>query len=353
MCAAAACALLVCGLCDAARACTTFTLRTPRGVFFGKNYDFVIGDGMLVTNKRGVAKSAALDVAGDTPARWVSRYGSLTFNQFGREFPSGGMNEAGLVIELMWLDGTTYPERDDRPAVGVLGWIQHMLDTCSTTREVIDRAGLVRVAGGVPLHYLVADASGAAATVEFLGGKLVAHAGGTLPVPVLTNDTYASSMAHLGKHRGFGGPDPVPAGPASLDRFCRASAKVRAFEAGESGSPVDYAFEILGDVAQGRFTRWSIVYDVASRVVYFRTLERAEIRKVPLAAFDLSCATPVKVYDLAGSGSGDVSAKFVDYTREANRGLMGRSFGGVEFLKGTPPAQLDALARFPEALVCN
>jgi penicillin V acylase-like amidase (Ntn superfamily) len=30
----------------------------------------------------------------------------VTFNQYGRNFPSGGMNEAGLVIELMWLEGS-------------------------------------------------------------------------------------------------------------------------------------------------------------------------------------------------------------------------------------------------------
>src|SRR4051812_23510678 len=72
--AAAACALLLSGLGTAASACTTFTLETPNGVIFGKNYDFVIGDGMLVTNKRSVAKTAALDAPGGTPAAWVSRY---------------------------------------------------------------------------------------------------------------------------------------------------------------------------------------------------------------------------------------------------------------------------------------
>jgi choloylglycine hydrolase len=28
---------------------------------------------------------------------WISKYGSITFNQYGREFPTGGMNEKGLV----------------------------------------------------------------------------------------------------------------------------------------------------------------------------------------------------------------------------------------------------------------
>ena len=36
-----------------------------------------------------------------TPASWVSKYGSVTFNQYGRELPTGGMNEAGLVVETI------------------------------------------------------------------------------------------------------------------------------------------------------------------------------------------------------------------------------------------------------------
>ena len=118
-------AVLVLLPCEA-RACSTFCLERggsrvgeTREVVFGKNYDFGIGYGMLVVNKRGVAKTSLVD-APNRPATWTSRYGSLTFNQFGREFPMGGMNEAGLAVELMWLDAARYPELDSRPALGVL-----------------------------------------------------------------------------------------------------------------------------------------------------------------------------------------------------------------------------------------
>ena len=45
------------------------------------------------------------------------------------------MNEKGLVVELMWLDGTTYPQPDERPSVGVLQWIQYQLDNYSTIEK--------------------------------------------------------------------------------------------------------------------------------------------------------------------------------------------------------------------------
>src|SRR5262245_16558992 len=88
----------------AALACTTFCLRGGDRIVFGKNYDWTIEDGLLMVNKRGVRRASGLGAA-SLPARWTSRYGSVTFNQYGRDAPSGGMNEAGLVIELMWVDG--------------------------------------------------------------------------------------------------------------------------------------------------------------------------------------------------------------------------------------------------------
>ena len=76
---------------EPARACTTFCLKNNGEVLFGKNYDWMISDGLVFVNKRGVGKiSGAEDRT--NPAKWVSKYGSVTFNQYGRENPSGGMN---------------------------------------------------------------------------------------------------------------------------------------------------------------------------------------------------------------------------------------------------------------------
>src|SRR5678815_1447789 len=111
--------------------CTTFCLTAGDQQIFGRNYDFEIGNGLVLTNRRGAEKVGHEDPR----ARWVSRYGSLTFNQFGRDFPMGGMNEAGLVVELMWLDGTRYPQPDERPALGVLEWIEFQLDTARSVDE--------------------------------------------------------------------------------------------------------------------------------------------------------------------------------------------------------------------------
>ena len=83
----------------------------------------------------------------------------------------GGLNQAGVVIELMWLDDTEYPARDQRSPLTVLEWIQYQLDTAASVADVIASDARVRIQGQTPLHYLVGDRSGGTATIEFLEWK--------------------------------------------------------------------------------------------------------------------------------------------------------------------------------------
>ena len=52
---------------------------------FGRNYDWVSGSGMVNTNLRGLAKTSFPMQEGKTIS-WVSKYGSMTFNQYGKNF---------------------------------------------------------------------------------------------------------------------------------------------------------------------------------------------------------------------------------------------------------------------------
>ncbi|HZI93158.1 MAG TPA: linear amide C-N hydrolase [Patescibacteria group bacterium] len=331
------------GASDTVTACTTFCLRDADHVLFGRNYDFGIGEGLVLVNKRGVAKTSA--VSGDVPASWTSRHGSLTFNQFGREFPTGGINEKGLTVELMMLDGSQYPARDSRPAVGVLEWIQYQLDNRASVAELIAHADEIRIHGGAPLHYLVADRTGAAATVEFLAGRLVIHTAASLEVPVLTNDTYESSIGFMKTH-------PGATGSSSLARFARAAALIGEYGAARPAPPVEYAFRVLDEVSQGGATRWSIVYDLTDMVVRFRTASHRPVRSIRLKAFDYSCATPVRMLDLDAPLEGDVTAAFSEYTSKANLDLVVSSYARVPFLAAVPEEQVRQAAHHPETTRC-
>ncbi|HEX8355939.1 MAG TPA: linear amide C-N hydrolase, partial [Segetibacter sp.] len=159
-------------------ACTTFFLQKNGQYVFGKNYDWMSGTGMVNTNLKGLFKSS-LPLEGGNVLSWTSKYGSTTFNQYGKEFPNGGMNETGLVVELMWLSESEYPEKDNRPGFSVLQWIQYQLDNCSTVGEVVATDKIIRITStGTPQHYLVADSKGNVATIELINGKMVVHRGG-------------------------------------------------------------------------------------------------------------------------------------------------------------------------------
>lgn len=324
--------------------CTTFCLKSNSEVLFGKNYDWMIGDGMLFINKRGVSKRSSEEV---NPARWVSKFGSVTFNQYGWESPSGGMNEAGLVIELMWLDDTQYPKPDDRPAVDVLEWIQFNLDTAATTDDVIRNSESVRIVSAVKLHYLVNDKYGNTATIEFLDGHLVAHTGDRLPAAALTNDTYVRSLEYS-KRAGS------PTSESSLDRFTRAASKSKEFPnlSRKAKDAVDYAFETLANVAQKNSTQWSIVYDQKRGRVYFRTKKKPELKSIDTTTLDFACGTPVKVLDVDVKETGDVTRQFKVLARETNRNLIERAFNGTDFLKSVPDVARNYYAEFPERFGC-
>ena len=333
---------------QAAFGCTTFCLKNKGEVLFGKNYDWSIGDGMIFVNKRGMSKTSSLD-AEKNVAKWTSKYGSVTFNQYGWEQPSGGMNEAGLAIELMWLDDTKYPKADERPAIDVLEWIQYQLDTSASTAEVIRNSESVRIASRINLHYMVQDRGGNAATIEFLDGKLVAHTGIELPVATLTNDTYARSMRYAASNN----PESTKS-VSSLDRFVRASSRAKQFADKQLAEKeaIDYAFETLANAAQPGYTQWSIVYDQKRMKIHYRTKSRPEIKTVDAHYFDYGCVSPVMIFDLNAEEAGDVTPNFKQYSRTANRDLIQRSFNGTEFLQKVPDKARDASAEFPERFTC-
>jgi len=89
------------------------------------NYDWYLPEGLVLVNKRGTRKISSLRTQA---AARAATYGSVTFNQWGRDYPSTGINEKGLMVSQMWLDETRYPPADARPEVNGLGWVQYNLD---------------------------------------------------------------------------------------------------------------------------------------------------------------------------------------------------------------------------------
>ncbi|MBD0352591.1 MAG: linear amide C-N hydrolase [Flavisolibacter sp.] len=303
-------------------ACSTFLLSKNGQYFFGRNYDWVTGNGMVVVNKRGLQKTS-FNVDEGKEISWTSSCGSITFNQYGKEFPNGGMNEKGLVVELMWLSEAVYPEPDERASLHVLQWIQYQLDNCATVAEVIATDKIIRIsnASSVPLHYLVADATGDVSTIEFLKGKMVVHRGKDLSFPVLTNTVYEQAAQQIQEKKGS-----QNFSDNSVDRFATACRMVQQYRLeNNSQQPVDYAFTILDKVAQGNFTKWRIVYDISNRQIHFLTNEHPERKTLAFNQFDFSCNQPGLALDINDKVKGAVFTRFTPLTFTDNKGLITKS----------------------------
>lgn len=347
-----AAALLALALAAPAHPCTTFVADGREGPLFGRNYDFEFGEAMLVVNPRGLSKAA--DVSGQPAARWTARHGSVTFNQYGVGFPTGGVNEQGLVVELMWLEGTRYPDADSRPAVATLQFIQYLLDRAATLDEALRAAGEVRIAGRTPLHFLVADRHGRTATLEFLDGRLVVHAGDRLPVRVLANDPYARSVDHLRTFQGFGGSTPVPRDESSLSRFVRAADGLR--RQGLRNATVDSSFDTLQQVAQPGATHWQIVYELGRGKVHWRTAANAQRRVLDLAAIDFDCRAGLRVMDI-DAGAGDRGRAWQPYTQALNEAQLQTAYLKTSWTRSMGEERLRAAAKadaaYPATLRCE
>lgn len=360
------CIVFVCLIPQASHPCTTFCLDSREQLVVGKNYDWVVDDCLVIVNKRGVKKTAVIshiEVSSDQPASWTSKYGSLTFNQYGRELPIGGINEVGLVVQSVRLETTKYPASDSRAAISDVPWKQYLLDSFSTVEEVIASDLQIRIKtprGITGLHFLVTDRTGKCAVIEFIDGKMVYYTNEKMPVKVITNSNYLEGiefwkLGKLPKH------DPY----RSVDRFVSAANMLKSYDT--KMPAVEYAFEILENVAVGEIeeidgvkvrsigvtTEFSMVYNIKNFRIYFRTLENKKIRSINLNSFDFSCKSPVKILDVQADLSGDVTKKFIDYTQQINRKLIGNAFKKTSPFTSIPEVALDAISRYPETTICT
>ena len=339
---------------QALSACTSFCLHDDASLVLGKNYDWHLDNGLIIVNKSGVSKKALLLDQSDKAAEWVSKYGSVTFNQYGRELPNGGINEAGLVLEVMMLPSTRHPEPDSRPAVAA--WVQYQLDNHATIREVIDSDKTVRIAAAVPmpLHFLGCDRKGNVATFEFLDGKFVYRVDETLPVTALTNDTYKDSVAYLKKYTGFGGEKKLPHGSwGSLDRFVCAADRIKKYRSDSDGPAIKYAFDTLEAVKQGNATKWQIVYDLKKMEIHYRTHRYGKTKTIRVRDCDFDCKTPVQVISINTSQEGLLNPYLHHYETDLNRWLVYYSIKHTPLLSFIPENLLEILVQYPDSTVAD
>lgn len=308
--------------CNHAGACSSIVLKNDNGVFLAKNFDWTYGDGFLIKNSRGVHKTAFYTAAGK-PVSWVSRYGSVTFNQNGKEMPYGGINEQGLAVEMLWLDYTEYYNEPANPHLNELEWIQYQLDNYATVEQVIAHihALSIRPFKG-KIHFIVADAEGNSTVIEHIGGKIKFEKKPAGQCQAITNFDMTTSA------NWFANPANALKGNVTqaLYRYARLQSEIEKQQLATDLSEKT-AFNILDDVAikKGSFkTYWAIVYDLKKQVIHFKSGIAKSVKHLALNELDFSATT--QYTDINTKKGGDAKPYLKAYTAEINTALITTSF---------------------------
>lgn len=258
--------------------------------------------------------------AGANSLEWTSRYGSVVTSAF--EIAStDGMNEKGLVANLLWLPEAGYPARDEKkPGLAITAWVQYMLDCFATVDEAvaaIDEHSFQVISDKMPdgsrlatLHLSISDAAGDCAVFEYVGGKLnVYH---SKDYRVMTNSpTYDKQLALNEYWKSIGGLVFLPGTNRAADRFARASFYIHALPpTDDERIAVASVFSVVRnasvpygistpDSPEISTTQWRTVSESQSLRYFFESSLTPNTFWVNLRELDLSEGAPVLKLSIA------------------------------------------------------
>lgn len=257
---------------------------------------------------------------GSNSLEWTSKYGSVVTSAF--EIAStDGMNEKGLVANLLWLPETEYPVRDkSKPGLTITAWVQYMLDNFATVEEAvnfIDEDTFQVVSDIMPdgsrlatLHLSVSDATGDCAIFEYIGKKLTIYH--SKEYKVLTNSpTYDKQLALNEYWNSIGGLTFLPGTNRASDRFARASFYVNALpKTDDVRIAVASVFSVVRNTSvpygistpnapEISTTQWRTVSDSKNLLYFFESSLTPNTFWVNLREVDFSEGAPVLKLSIA------------------------------------------------------
>lgn len=309
--------------------CSTFKLQKGKVLLYGHNLNQADMDvpGMVFINKRGIFKHGRSfsellfkDQRNASNFTWISRFGSVTFNAFGRDFPDGGMNEEGLYIWEM-NETAEFPKNENLPKLMHMNWIQYVLDSYSTIDEIIKSTSEFQLDdGGMTWHYFISDSKGNCASLAFINGKVKVNRGKDMPVTGLFNTPYDKEMEILKYYKGYGGSYDIELENPRIPRFVKTAKMLDDYET--SMDPVEYGFKMLKNITVDNEPEWSVLFDAANKKVYYKTRLTPSRKFFDMNELDFTNNTPVKILDMDAKTEGNVISKFSDYSKEQIKSFL-------------------------------
>ncbi|MBB2148058.1 linear amide C-N hydrolase [Pedobacter gandavensis] len=290
-------------------ACTRVVYKGPNGtVITARSMDWKdeISANLWVF-PRGIDRTGEV---GRQSLKWKSKYGSVISSAWDIATVDG-LNEKGLVANVLWLVESSYPKFDPegkKKGISISAWAQYVLDNFASVNEAVNALkdeSFVVVSDYVPgtkkfttLHLSISDASGDNAIFEYINGKLVIHHDPAYTV--MTNSPVFGEQLALNNYwAGIPGTIMLPGTNRAADRFVRASYYIKAIpQTDDTRIAVASVFSVIRNCSVPfgissetepniSSTRWRSVADQKNKVYYFENVLTPGTFWVDLNKFDL------------------------------------------------------------------
>jgi len=317
-------------------ACTRVVYKGPdNNVITARSMDWKDEiDANIWVFPRGLDRSGNV---GDNSFKWNSKYGSVITSAWDIA-TTDGINEKGLVANVLWLVESQYPKFDPKGTklgVTIAAWAQYVLDNFSTVKEAVDelkKEKFAIVSDYVPgtkkfttLHLSISDNTGDNAIFEYVNGKLVIHHDPSYTV--MTNSPLFEEQLSINEYwKGIPGTIMLPGTNRAADRFVRASYYINAIpQTNDTRTAIASVFSVIrnSSVPLGissetepniSSTRWRSVSDQKNLVYYFETTKTPNTFWVDLKKLDFSNKASTKRLSVSKNEtySGDTSQLFTN-----------------------------------------
>lgn len=282
---------------------------------------------------RGMQRSGNV---GEKSLKWSSKYGSVITSAWDIA-TTDGINEKGLVANVLWLVESEYPKFDPqgtKSGVTIAAWAQYVLDNYATVKEAVDdlqKEQFVVVSDFIPgtqkfttLHLSISDATGDNAIFEYINGKLKIHHDASYTV--MTNSPIFEEQLAINKYwNGIPGTIMLPGTNRAADRYVRASYYINAIpQTADERTSIASVFSVIRNCSVPfgissetepniSSTRWRSVADQKNLVYYFETVKTPNIFWIDLKKIDFSKKASTKRLSASKNEtySGETSKQFV------------------------------------------
>jgi len=297
-------------------ACALMMNSNKQGTFVGRTMEWFGPIKPIIT----IYPRNLPDSNNNSTLQWVSKYGIVTIEDResnGNTIVIEGINKKGLTAHLLVQEDASMPELDpDKPTIDFSVWVKYVLARNATVKEVLEDLNnyqiLLREAEydgtlmECPEHYIVMDANGDSAIIEFNDGKMEIFHGKQYNVVTNAPNLHdqLENLRDIKENKKQYSVANLPGGANSRNRFVRASFYMETMPEPDSSARAvaymseavdgisnpsfdlnkepknvltscsDYLIELALDLPHGILddaweARWRVVYDLKNMNFYF------------------------------------------------------------------------------------